>query len=342
VADNQSLPSGYGGGAIVGGAEGFATIERSVISGNSALKGGGLANSEATVVIVNSTISGNSSTDEGGGILNLLGGATQILNATITLNQADSDFDGSGAGGGVSNAGGTVTFQNTILAANSETFFFNGLVFPVTGECNGTIASDGYNIMENYDTSHCTVAGGGVALADPVLGPLQNNGGPTPTHALLAGSPAIDAGDVGGCTDDFGAPLRGDQRSYPRPAPPGGRCDIGAFEVGSSGFTDDPLIPGSTPVKASHITELRSRIDAQRIRFGLAGFPWTDGALGSGAIVKAVHVLDLREALVEAYEGAARYDLPEFTDASLVATSTPIRAVHLKELRDAVLNLENN
>jgi hypothetical protein len=86
--------------------------------------------------------------------------------------------------------------------------------------------------MENYDTGHCTVNGTTPPLLDPVLGPLANNGGTTQTHALLPGSPAIDAGSSGGCRDNVGAQLATDQRGFPRPALGGSalRCDIGAFE----------------------------------------------------------------------------------------------------------------
>ena len=62
----------------------------------------------------------------------------------------------------------------------------------------------------------CTVNGGGFTVADPQLGPLQNNGGPTQTHALLAGSSAIDAGNPSGCRDQFGALLQKDQRGLVR------------------------------------------------------------------------------------------------------------------------------
>src|SRR5207247_6983301 len=65
-------------------------------------------------------------------------------------------------------------------------------------------------------------------------------------------------------------------------------------------FTDDPLMPGVTVIKAVHVTELRSRIDDQRVRVGLAPFPWTDATLSAGTTpVSAVHVAELRTALTE-------------------------------------------
>ena len=105
-------------------------------------------------------------------------------------------------------------------------------------------------------------------------------------------------------------------------------------------FTDDPLVPGETPVKVVHFTELRARIDVLRGEAGLAPFRWTDPVLRARATpVKLAHLLELRSALAEAY-GAAGRPAPRWTDASPAAGTTPIRALHLTELRAAVLALE--
>ena len=80
----------------------------------------------------------------------------------------------------------------------------------------------------------------GVSLAQ-ILRPLKNNGGPTQTHALVAGSPAIDAGNPGGCRDNSGALLQTDQRGFPRNVDGNSdgtaRCDIGAVEFGAGSAT---------------------------------------------------------------------------------------------------------
>ena len=105
-------------------------------------------------------------------------------------------------------------------------------------------------------------------------------------------------------------------------------------------FTDDPIRPGVTPVRAVHFTELRARIDALRIEAGLGRFRWTDPVLRAGVTpVRLVHLLELREALGAAYTAAGRA-APRWTDAAPTAGSTPIRAAHLTELRAAVVALE--
>ena len=89
-----------------------------------------------------------------------------------------------------------------------------------------------------------------------------------------------------------------------------------------------------------HITELRTRIDAQRQRFGLAAFTWTDPSLGSNSTsVKTVHITEMRTAIQQAYT-AAGVTPPTFTDPTLTAAVSAIKAIHIQELRDAVGTLE--
>ena len=106
-------------------------------------------------------------------------------------------------------------------------------------------------------------------------------------------------------------------------------------------FTDDPIQPGATPIRAVHFTELRTRIDGLRRAAGLARFGWTDPVLRAGATrVRLVHLLELREALGAAYQASDRTP-PPWTDAAPAAGATiPIRAAHLTELRAAVVALE--
>jgi hypothetical protein len=109
---------------------------------------------------------------------------------------------------------------------------------PIPDNCNGALETYGLNLMD--DRSGCTVTAesslGFVSVNS--IGPLQDNGGPTLTHALLAGSEAIDSThDNLGCVDETGAPQEADQRGAPRPT--GARCDVGAFEFGAVVPVDD-------------------------------------------------------------------------------------------------------
>ena len=199
--------------------------------GNSSEGGSGLFQDQGTVNIINSTISGNQMTREGIGSLGGAGilyqgtGGTGTLNidhTTITNNTSASN------GGGISVFPGitgvvTVTMKNSIIAGNTA-----GLARP---DCWATIDSAGLNILG--DDTDCTFndtigdqVGTGGSPIDPLLGALADNGGPTQTHALLEGSPAIDAGD---CTDIDGNPVTVDQRDVFRPVGP--TCDIGSYEA---------------------------------------------------------------------------------------------------------------
>jgi len=105
-------------------------------------------------------------------------------------------------------------------------------------------------------------------------------------------------------------------------------------------FTDHPIVPGETPVRAVHFTELRTRINALRSVAGMGRFAWTDPVLRAGVTrVRLVHLLELRSALAAAYAAAGR-PAPRWSDASPVGGTTPIRAAHLMELRAAVVALE--
>jgi predicted outer membrane repeat protein len=201
------------GGGIYGG----ATVENSTISGNSAgMSGGGIYGS---ATVENSTISGNSAGTSGGGIYN--NSSLYVTLSTISGNSAPS-----GGGGGIYNDA-VVEISNTILNAGAlgENIFNNG----------GTVTSDGYNLSSDDGGGYLTGPGDQINT-DPLLGPLQDNGGPTFTHALLPGSPAIDAGDP-----NFSPPPSHDQRDCHFDRVFNGRIDIGSFE------TQPPRRPCPTP-----------------------------------------------------------------------------------------------
>ena len=106
-------------------------------------------------------------------------------------------------------------------------------------------------------------------------------------------------------------------------------------------FTD-PLVVGVTAVKGVHVTELRSRINAQRVRFGLGNYSWTDATLtpAGTVLIKAVHITEMRTALGQAYI-AHSLAPPTYTDPGLAPGMT-IKAIHITELRNAVITLEGS
>jgi CSLREA domain-containing protein len=218
VSGNQAAT---GGGGIY--SAGALTVESSTISGNTAQFGGGIAaDVNMAGSVVNSTVSGNTA-QFGGGLYTLSGGVSVgFFNATLSNNRATN----AGQGGGVNAVAGTTRLTNTILAGN---FGGGGAA---ADDCSGTITStaSGSNLMGTK--ANCTVAGTGpVITGNPMLGPLQSNGGSTLTQALLPGSPAINAGPLSGCVSAGGPILTNDQRGFPRPAQGVAPCDLGAFEL---------------------------------------------------------------------------------------------------------------
>ena len=206
----QDIHTGRGGGIVNWGK---LTMNQSTLSSNtsnSAGVGGGGIYNYGSAVIINSTLSGNgTSGTSGGGIFNNPAGNLSISNSTLANNFA-------GSGGGIFGTP-TASLQDSIVANNSG------------GDCDGTLTSNGYNLSS--DDSRKFNGPGDINNANPVLGPLQNNGGPTQTMALLPGSLAIDAGNPSGCTDGQGHLLKTDQRGQPRPDKEDtGGCDMGAYE----------------------------------------------------------------------------------------------------------------
>lgn len=173
------------------------------------------------------------------------------------------------------------------------------------------------------------------AFADPDQDPL--------VYAASSSAPNLVAVRTAGPRVTLTAAAPGTARIRVSATDPGGRSAAQSFTVTvprTAPFTDDPLRPGVTPVRAVHFTELRTRIDVLRRAAGLGSFPWTDPVLTAGVTpVRLVHLLELREALAAVHAAAGRA-APGWTDATPAAGTTPIRAVHLTELRAAVMALE--
>ncbi|MBM81981.1 MAG: hypothetical protein CMJ78_15530, partial [Planctomycetaceae bacterium] len=190
------------------------TIIRSTLSDNIAHASGGAIYNEQSVDITNSTLSGNMADGSGGAIDN--DGTLTIDNTTITDNSSD------GRAGGVLNTSvGSVTVKNTIIAANTSVVSDSDVLGTFTSSGNNLIGDAG-NAIGFVNEINGDLVGSGASPLTPVLGALSDNGGLTFTHALLAGSPAIDAGD------NTGSPDTTDQRGATRPTDD--TSDIGAFE----------------------------------------------------------------------------------------------------------------
>jgi CSLREA domain-containing protein len=218
------------------------SITGSTLSGNySTWCGGGVLN-ESLLIISNTTLSGNNS-ESGGAICN--SDTMTVTNATLSGNSADSTY-----GGGIYTFDGNVMLVNTIVT-NS----------PSGGDClihSGIFTDGGHNISSD-DTCGLDPANGSMPNTDPVLGPLQDNGGPTWTHALLTGSPAIDAGDNAQC-------LPTDQRGVTRPQDGNGDgvsiCDIGSFELEGPWVTPTVVtITGSNESIVGYVTYFTATVE---------------------------------------------------------------------------------
>jgi len=255
ISGNHSGSGGLGGGLFMGffsvTAPPVITIDGSAISGNTAGTGGGICRNRGTITVTNSTISGNTSQSSGGGGVYDAGGYPPqgpllLVNCTITKNMAPLS-----SGGGLFNngplGGGNFTTElaNTIVAGNQAS---------ADADVSGDVNSQGYNLFGDVTglmiDGASNPTGDQMGVANPHLDPnlLNNGGASTQTHALLAGSPAIDAGNPA-ASDGTGVHCRAaDQIGTVRPKNGGSgiaRCDIGAFEVAVPFTTPTPT---STPV----------------------------------------------------------------------------------------------
>ncbi len=178
------------GGAVAN--SGTLNIERSTITGNNAVNGGGVVVIDGSVNITNSTIAANSA-ENGGGVFNSIATLT-LTNTTVAENTA-TNTDSTGRGGGIRNIGGSTNLKNTLVAGNTgdnNPDISTPTEFPVNSGGNNLIgdASGANGFTDGVDGDIV-----GVAADALLIGSLADNGGSTPTIALLDGSPAINAGD---------------------------------------------------------------------------------------------------------------------------------------------------
>jgi len=237
ISDNTAT-NGDGGGGIFISVSGTLNITGSTVSGNTATNGGGggIYNGvSGTLNATNITVSGNTASDLGGGILN---------NATATINSSTISGNTSTNGGGGIYNNFTATLNNSLIALNTGA---DGPDLLGRGS-RGKPFSGNSNLIGNADGSEAfgpttNQLGSTGSPIDPRLGPLQDNGGRTFTQALLAGSPAIDAGTTALATDQ-----RGVTRPQDGDGVGGAQSDIGAFELPVVLATDaDAYVKGASP-----------------------------------------------------------------------------------------------
>ncbi|MEL7244349.1 MAG: choice-of-anchor Q domain-containing protein, partial [Cyanobacteria bacterium J06573_2] len=252
IANNTSIgtsPTSGGGGLINTGTS--ATIINSTFSGNEAKNGGAIRN-DTVLNLINSTLSGNKALESGGGLSNTINPQSLsnparviITNSTITNNRANNESGqgtNSQVGGGIANFA-IANISNSIIAGNIGNddlvdMIPNNPIYKSTSGGNNLIAN-GDSVSDFIDSTNGDKVGTQAQPINPLLGTLDDNGGATETHALLAGSPAINAGDNSKIASDI-ADLDGDndtnetipfeQRGEDFARVVDGNVDIGAVE----------------------------------------------------------------------------------------------------------------
>jgi len=236
--DDYYVDDGGSGGAVY--ARAYAALANCTVSSNYTGNGG------------NYSYGWGGNGGSGGGIYT--NNSLRLTNCTICSNSTGKGGYGKnglngigGNGGGICNDGGIVRIKNTITAGNQVAPDGEG------PDCWGILNSQGYNLIEN--TNQCTIIvnlTGNITGKDPLLGPLANNGGPTKTHALLPGSPAIDAGYNFGIVDD----QRGCARPVDIPGIPNinDGSDIGAYELELSTAISGTIAYGGTGLAGVTLT----------------------------------------------------------------------------------------
>lgn len=256
VRDNVSQSMG---GGIYAGQGSALTVNGSTISGNTAGRAGYSGSGAGAGIRADGDLVLNASTVSGNAILGDYVGSGIIANASLTMDNTTVSGNTGGTGDGVGAWGTTTVIRNSTIGFN-ETFGLVRIYGNVSvqnsiiagngfRDCDGAVTSGGYNLVGNGDGCSFTAAAGdqiGTAAAriDPQLLALGANGGPTATHPLQLGSPALDAGNPAAPGGGGGACLASDQRGIARPV--GSACDIGAYE-GYATTVASVLRDGETP-----------------------------------------------------------------------------------------------
>ncbi len=274
LSGGKFSPDDGRGGAILN--EGNLSMNQVAVSNNRGIEGGGIANLNGVLTMTGCLLNNNVALNSGGGILNNNGQVT-LINSTVSGNSAIGNTADAAGGGGIDSFGSaaTVRLECVTLANNSASnvaggnragvwieegalTIHNSVLYgngtsDVQNEA-GTLSSSGYNIFGVVNNNAGLVASDRVGV-NPQIGGLADNGGPTFTHALLAGSPAINTGDPN-IKDGF------DQRGGGFPRVRGGIIDVGAFEVQSDAATPIVSLSPQNPTTDQKLTATPSGFDA--------------------------------------------------------------------------------
>jgi hypothetical protein len=244
------LSASAGGGIQTSSINCHTTLIGCHVTGNYALSSGGGIRNNNPMTIIDSTISNNGTDGTGGGIYNT--GELTITNSTISGNSGvgiyhfsgnvlitSSTITNNGVAAANSEGNGiytiatlTVTVGNSIIAGNRNSDTAPDIAAPSPGGSFPEFASNGYNIIGNPgNVAAFNQTGDQTGVTNPMLAVLGLNNGSTPTHALLAGSPAIDQGNSFGLTTDQRGVARPNDNTNIAPASGGDNSDIGAFEL---------------------------------------------------------------------------------------------------------------
>ncbi len=242
ISDNSAIAANNVGGGLGNAGNGTVTITGSTIANNfSDGVGGGFGdqNAAGTLIVVDSTFADNNAIGNGGGI-EASGPSTTIADSTITGNISQAQ------GGGVNVASASFTLNNTIVAgnfANGGNMNFQGTapdIFAAVTSGNGNFIGIGdANLTGITNGTNSNQVGTAAAPLNPLLGALQNNGGPTPTEAPLLGSPVLGAGVPGVLANTLT-----DQRGF-------SRVTNGAVDIGAVQFQDATLNVSIAPASGN-------------------------------------------------------------------------------------------